>query len=156
MKNFYKALIGIFAGLAVVAVILAFAFNSDNNSAKKEIFKLVEKQSETVIDAVEENKLENILVIKGVTGVNSGDVTEVQCGGEGAASAMSYYGFYYYEKDEPVVMFNGLINEIDEAKFIAEGEGWSYTETNADGTKSDKTYYTEKIMPGFYYYEWHF
>lgn len=153
MKAFLKAVIGFFITLLVICVALIVGLNSffSNNLSKREIIKLVDKYSETILDDIEENSFEDTLKIKGVTKVTSQDVTDVQCGGKGFASATSYYGFYYYKIDEPVVMFNGYISNVEKSEFISENKGYTYTEKD-----SDNTYYTERITPCFYYYEWHF
>ncbi len=153
MKAFLKAVIGFFATLLVICIVLIVGLNSflSNNLSKREIIKLVDKYSEIILDDIEENSFEDTLKIKGVTKVTAQDVTDVQCGGKGFASATSYYGFYYYENDEPVVMFNGHISNVEKSEFIPEDNGYTYTEKN-----SDNTYYTERISPCFYYYEWHF
>ena len=158
MKTFLKGLLGFFVGLFVIAVILLVALHSflDDSLSKRQIFRLVEKHSETILADITANDFADILAIDGVTGVESGDVTAVECGGEGLASATSYYGFYYIEADKPVVQWNGMFDEADSDEMIQDGDGFSYTEMHDDNTPSDNVYYTERILPGFYYYEWHF
>jgi len=153
-----KALFNFFAILLVIFILLILLLNSflSNNLSKRQIFNLVEKYSNTILVDIDEDNFEDTLDIKGVTNVVSHDVMDSHCGGKGFGSATSYYGFYYYGNDEPVVMFNGNISKVDESEFIADGKGFSYREKNIDGTVSDNTYYTEKILTGFYYYEWHF
>ena len=49
-----------------------------------------------------------------------------------------------------------MFDEADSDEMIQDGDGFSYTEMHDDNTPSDNVYYTERILPGFYYYEWHF
>ncbi len=132
---------------------IGYRFNSllSNNLSKREIVKLVEDYSDVILADIEENNFEDTLAIKGVTGVMLHDVTDIKCGGKGLGSATSYYGFYYFVSDEPIVMFNGYISNANENELIPKNKGYSYSEIN-----SDNSYYTEKISDGFYYYEWHF
>ncbi len=152
MKTFLKAFLGFMVSLLVIFIALILGFNAflSNNLSKREIFYLVDKNNETILADISENNFDDTLAIKGVTDVVRNDVTDIQCGGKGLGSATSYYGFYYCEADEPVVMFNGYISDAGTA-LISENNGYSFREKD-----SDNTYYTEKILPCFYYYEWHF
>ncbi len=158
MKTFFNALLGFLLSLALLAVVLVIAINVifDNSLSKRQIYNLVEKHSETILEDINENNFEDTLAIRGVTGVESDDLVDIQCGGSGLGSQTSCSGFYYYENDEPVVVNSGgSIYHVDESEFIAYDKGYLYTEMNIDGTVSDNTYYTERISEGFYYYEWH-
>ena len=153
MKHFLKALLGFFGTLLAVCLILILCLNSflNNNLSKREIFRLVNNYSNTILIDIEENNFDNTRAIKGVTDIIYEEVVEVKCGGKGFASASSYYGFYYYDKDVPVVMFNGKISDSDTTNLLTDNKGYSFQEKN-----TDNKYYTEKISPCFYYYEWHF
>jgi len=122
-----------------------------NNLSKREIFELVDNYSETILADIDENNFNDSLSIEGVTDIRLGDVTDIKCGGKGLGSATSYYGFYYCENDEPVVMFNGNVTDVESSEFVDYDKGYAYTEKD-----SDNSYYTERISPCFYYYEWHF
>lgn len=158
MKAFFKAFLGFFATLAVFGIILVFAVNSffSNNLSKREIIKLVNTHSDIILADIEEDNFEDTLSIKGITDIRVNDVVDVHCGGKGFGSQTAYYGFYYISDDKPMVMFNGYVANVSNGDFVAEDNGFSYTERHGDGTLSDNTYYTEKIVPNFYYYERHF
>lgn len=153
MKIFFKALLFCFVTLIVVCIISVIVFNSllSNNLSKGEIVKLVEEYSDVILADIKENNFEDTLAIKGVTDVRMHNVIDIQCGGKGFGSATSYYGFYYSESDEPIVIFNGYISNVNGNELIFENKGYFYSEMN-----SDNSYYTERISDGFYYYEWHF
>ena len=157
MKTFFKALLGFLLSLVGLAVVIVIAINVflDNSLSKRQIFRLVEKHSETILEDIKENNFEDTLAIDGVTGVDSDDLIDINCGGSGIGSQTSCSGFYYNEDDKPVVVYYGSIYHVDESELIAYDKGYSYTEMHSDGTVSDNTYYTEIILDGFYYYEWH-
>lgn len=150
MRKILKIFSVIILALVIFGAIIIGALNSlvDSSLSKREIFKLAENYSEIIISDIYDNNFDDTLAVKGVTDVRVGDVVDINCGGKGFGSATSYYGFYYNQKDEPVVMFNGNVYSDE---LIEEDNGYSYTENN-----SDNRYYTEKIITHFYYYEWHY
>lgn len=150
MKVFLKALFSCFLilfAIIIAAVILIRAGLSDNLS-KRQIFNLVEKHSEVILADITENNFDDTLSIKGIKDIKFKDeAIDFYCGGSGMGSETSYYGFYYSENDEPIGMFGGT-NISGSFELTPEGNGYIYREEN-----SDNSFYTEKIISGFYYYE---
>ncbi len=149
MKTVLKDFL-IIAAILTAGLVCLNVFLSDNLS-KKQIFKLVERNSAVIIEDISANNFDDTLSIKGIQEVSSRNgMIDFYCGGKGVGSATSYYGFYYSESDEPIGAFAG-VGLIGNFELTPDGRGYSYREEN-----SDNIYYTEKITEKFYYYESHF
>ncbi len=153
MKHIIKSvLISLFI-LAVVFTIVLVCFNSfvSDDISKSQIFNLVEKNYDIIMDDISKDDFNDTKSIKKIKSVSINEnIISFNCGGKGLGSATSYYGFYYSVNDEPIGAYFGT-NIVGKFELMPDGDGYSYTEEN-----SDNTYYTEKIIENFYYYESHF
>ncbi|MCI9627253.1 MAG: hypothetical protein HFI90_10810 [Clostridia bacterium] len=91
---------------------------------------------------------------KGIKKITFSDNTiHFDCGGSGMGSATKYTGFYYLlpDKNVNISISQGVANMsalgYDNIKFMPEGNGWRYQETDGDNTV-----YIENIAGNFYYY----
>lgn len=104
-----------------------------------------------LISSLKNDLFTQLLNIKGIVSI-VGNVSDsgrfsvfFECGGKGFGSAMTYYGFYYTEDNLPI----GWLGYDDE--LVQNGAScWTYTEKD-----SDNTYYTERIIDNWFYFEMH-
>jgi hypothetical protein len=105
-----------------------------------------------LVSNIENDIFQQVLNISGVMDIANYNMSEnnrfavfFSCGGEGFGSAASYYGFYYTADNRPVGC-----DEMDH-ELIQDPKGWSWMQDN-----SDNTYYTERIIDNWFYYEEHY
>ncbi len=156
MKCVTKSVLFSLFSIGVTFTVVLVCFNNfvSDNLSKKQIFNLVEKNNGIIIEDIADNDFSDTLLLKGVKKVKNIDaqncIISFECGGKGFGSATSYYGFYYSENDEPIGIYFGT-NIQGDFELMPNGNSYSYTEEN-----SDNTYYTERIIKNFFYYESHF
>lgn len=105
-----------------------------------------------IVSNIENDIFQQVLNISGVMDIAKYTMREnnrfsvfFSCGGEGFGSATSYYGFYYTSDNRPAGC-DGMNYEL-----LQNPKGWSWTQDN-----SDNTYYTERIIDNWFYYEEHY
>ena len=114
---------------------------------KKDIFKLVETNYNTIVAACENKDADALYAIDGVEGVNIVDgYVLVFCCGQGIAPSSQDYGFYYTVENLPVAVNcnNEIIGTNDE--LTAEGNGYKYYDEGGN------YFYTEHIKGNIYFY----
>lgn len=114
--------------------------------AKKDIFKLVEKNYDSILKACEEKDADALVAIEGITSVNIVDgYVIVYCKGAGIAPSSQEYGFYYSEENLPVGISYGEI--ICDSNEMAEYEsGYRYLDDWFN------EFYAEQIKGNIYFY----
>ncbi len=116
---------------------------------KSQIFSAVQENQAMLQECVLGNDPEQAKQIKGVQSVRydaDEDYYEFYCGGAGIVPASSYYGFYYSPQDAPLAVD---ATQTENLSPVQDGYGWRET-------KGDNSYYTERIMENWYYYESHY
>ena len=122
---------------------------SQTERRKTEIFGMVTKNRETLVQDVSDWDFEDSRGIEGIEFVNVFYPYVVyDCGGHGIAPSSTEYGVYYSPQDCPLGAFENIIFSI--------GEGLSEDGAGFSGQFGGNRYYTEKICDGFWYYEFHF
>ena len=134
--------------LILLAMLMIFspAGCGGKDSAKAEIFDLVEEHSDTIVDACDRMDAETLA---GIDGVRKVDLTDgyilVYCFGEGIAPSSQDHGFYYAPDGQPVAVFDGqILCGTDE--LTPDGDGFVYFDSGYN------RFYTEHIMGNLYYY----
>ena len=128
---------------------------SADNLSKDQIFSLVENNHELLQECVDARDYKRAEQIAGIQSARAGRLTEsayveFYCGGYGLVPSSSYYGFYYSPKDIPLAI------DVTQTKNLrSEGNGFAWHE-NWERAGADNSYYTERIMERWYYYESHF
>ena len=137
--------------ILIIVGIISFNRILSDNLSKTQIFKLVDKNYNIILEDIRNNNFDNTLTIKGIREIdNENGVIDFYCGGKGMGSETSYYGFYYTQDDVPKGIFAGT-KYCESEQLTADGIGYSHNEYNGDNR-----YYTEKIRDKFYYYEAHY
>lgn len=114
--------------------------------AKKDIFKLVEKNYDSILKACEEKDADALVAIEGITSVNIVDgYVIVYCKGAGIAPSSQDYGFYYTEENIPVGVGCNLDIVCYRDTMQSKGSGY-------EGTVNYNTFYTEQIKGNIYFY----
>ncbi len=116
---------------------------------KNQIFSAVQENQVMLRECVLGNDPEQAKQIRGIQSVRydaDEDYYEFSCGGAGIVPASSYYGFYYSPKDAPLAVD---VTQTENLSPVQDGYGWREP-------KGDNSYYTERIMENWYYYESHY
>lgn len=120
----------------------------DNYLSKEEIFDVVNKNYDVIIDDIQKGEFTKTEEIKGIEKISDHDgVVEFYCGAKGISVSGAEYGFYYTEDNLPKVSFLPYVL-FDEDDLVPKDNGYCFDKYDY--------YYTEKIRDNFYYYESHF
>ena len=118
-----------------------------DSGIKKNIVGLVEENKEILIEAISTGNYEKIYDIKAIKDITINDDCVVfYCKGRGIAPSSQEYGFYYSKNNLPIAIFDGKPIHYFEND-VAVGEGREYVDN------SYNSFYTEKIIESFYYYD---
>ena len=113
---------------------------------REEIFRLVEKNEELLLDCVRSGDFSDAEALDArITATEGKAYVDFYCGGRGLSVSGCDYGFYYSKNDLPLAC-HSWVNSDDDLQL--QGDGWYKQETNG----GDR-YYTERIIACFYYYE---
>lgn len=133
--------------VTVFAIAFVFAGCRSEETIKKDIFKLVESNYDTVVEAYENKDADALYAIDGIEDVNivEGYIL-VYCEGQGIAPSSQDYGFYYSEENLPVAVDcnNDIVGTNEE--LVAEGDGYKYYDQGGN------SFYTEHIKGNIYFY----
>ena len=130
----------------VLAILFSAAGCRTQENIKKEIFNLVEKHYNKIVEACVNQDAEALSAIAGIKEVDIVDgYVLVYCQGYGIAPSSQEYGFYYSEENLPVAVFDGH-TVCDSTEMVKEGNGYQYID---DGHNS---FYTEQIKGNLYFY----
>ena len=139
---------------AIIMMLFLIMTGSDNLS-KQQILTLVQDNHEYLQECVDAKDYEKAEEISGIKSVHSSSwsedsYVEFYCGGAGIVPSSSYYGFYFSPGDVPLA-----VDVTQTKKLRPDGNGFAWQEKweRSDG---DNSYYTERIMECWYYYESHF
>ena len=132
--------------VTVFSILLVFAGCRSEETIKKDIFKIVESNYDTSVEAYENKDTDALYAIDGIEDVNivEGYIL-VYCGGQGIAPSSQDYGFYYSRENLPVAAFDGQILCRTE-DLQPEGNGYQYTDDTYN------VFYTEHITGKCYFY----
>jgi len=137
--------------LTVVCILLISGIRyifKDNCLSKDEIFDVVNKNYDVIIDDIQKGEFTKTEEIKGIEKISVHDgVVEFHCGTKGISVSGAEYGFYYTEDDLPKVSFLPYVL-FDEEDLVPKDNGYCFDKYDY--------YYTEKIVDNIYYYESHF
>lgn len=133
--------------VTVFSILLVFAGCRSEETIKKDIFKLVESNYDTIVEAYESKDTDALYAIDGIEDVNivEGYIL-VYCGGQGIAPSSQDYGFYYSEGNLPVAVDCNNDIECSNEELVAEGDGYKYYDEGGN------SYYTEHIKGNIYFY----
>ena len=133
--------------ITAVAIIFAFAGCRSKAVIKKDIFNLVEKNYDAIVEAYENKDADALYAIDGIEKVNivEGYIL-VYCEGHGMATSSQDYGFYFTEGNLPVAVDcnNDIAGSNEE--LVSEGDGYEYRD------QSGNSFYTEHIKGNIYFY----
>ena len=134
--------------LIPLAVLMVFSLAGcgGRDSAKAEIFELVEENCSTIEEACVQLDIEALEQIEGITKVDVKDgYVLVYCTGGGIAPSSQEHGFYYAPDGLPVAVFDGQIL-CDTAGLTPDGDGYVYRDSGYN------RFYTECITGNLFYY----
>ncbi len=113
---------------------------------KDDVFRLVEKQYETIVTACETEDVEALLSVNGVKDVNIVDgYVLVFCKGTGISVSSQDYGFYYSKDNSPVAVDCNLDIVCYAEDLSPEGNGYQ-------SIVSGNVFYTQHIKGNVYFY----
>ena len=131
----------------LLTLVLIFSLiGCDIGEPKSNIFRLVEKNYDTILIACEEQDEAALLAINGVSSVNITDGYVIAfCKGEGVSVSSQDYGFYYSFDNSPVAIGCnlGIVCSADELEPKEKG---------FQCTINGNTFYTEHIKGNLYFY----
>lgn len=117
-----------------------------SRTPKDDIFRLVEKEYDTILKACEAKDVDSLLSIEGITKVNIVDGYVIAfCIGEGISASSQDYGFYYSENNSPVTIDCNQEIECKADALMPEGNGFQCV-------VHGNTFYTEHIKGDLYFY----
>ena len=134
--------------LILLAVLMVFSLAGcgGRDSAKAEVFELVEENCSTIEEACVQLDIEALEQIEGITKVDVKDgYVLVYCTGGGIAPSSQEHGFYYAPDGLPVAVFDGQIL-CDPADLTPDGDGYVYRDSGYN------RFYTECITGNLFYY----
>ena len=134
----------------ILAVVLALVFVltccDGQGKGKKDIFRIVEKNYDTILKACEEKDVDALLAIDGISRVEITDgYVLVYCKGKGIAPSSQDYGFYYSRENSPVAVDCNLFIMCGADGLTPEGKGYQYV-------NHGNIFYTEHIKGNIYFY----
>ena len=123
------------------------------NQSKKQVYRIVQENQAFLKECIDEGDYNRLSQIRGIENTTVGkedSFVKCNCGGSGLVPSSSYsgfyYGFYYSPMDIPLVV------DVTKTENLSSMDGgWGCKEPNGD-----KSYYTERIMECWYYFESHF
>ena len=123
------------------------------NQSKKQVYRIVQENQAFLKECIDEGDYNRLSQIRGIENTTVGkedSFVECNCGGSGLVPSSSYsgfyYGFYYSPMDIPLVV------DVTKTENLSSMDGgWGCKEPNGD-----KSYYTERIMECWYYFESYF
>ena len=132
--------------ITVFAIVFVFTGCRSKEVIKKDIFKLVEENYDTILTACKNKDADALYAIDGIEKVNivEGYIL-VYCEGHGIAPSSQDYGFYYSEDNQIVGITYGMGIGCQKQEMAPEGNGYG-------GTTGGVTYYTEHIEGNIYFY----
>ena len=117
-----------------------------SRTPKDDIFRIVEKEYDTILKACKAKDADALLSIKGITEVNIVDgYVIVFCIGKGISVSSQDYGFYYSENNSPVTIDCSQEIECRADALTPEGNGFQCVVYG-------NTFYTEHIKGNMYFY----
>ena len=130
----------------VLVVLLIISFTSCRKTPKENVFRVVEKNYDTILKSCEEKDKDALLAINGITDVNIVDgYVIVFCEAKGISVSSQDYGFYYTEENVPV----GVDCNLDIVCYI---DTMKPVDNGFEGTVDYNTFYTEQIQGNIYFY----
>ena len=135
-----------FSILLALLLVFSLAGCGGKDSAKADIFDLVEENSDAILEACTQLDVEALEQLEGITRVHVTDgYILVYCTGSGISPSSQDHGFYYAPDGQPVAVFDGqILCGTDE--LTPEGDGFVYLDSGHN------RFYTEHIMGNLYYY----
>ena len=134
--------------LILLAVLMVFSLAGcgGRDSAKAEVFELVEENFSTIEEVCVQLDIEALEQIEGITKVDVKDgYVLVYCTGGGIAPSSQEHGFYFTPDGLPVAVFDGQIL-CDPADLTPDGDGYVYRDSGYN------RFYTECITGNLFYY----
>ncbi len=133
--------------LAFISIIsLIFILAGCGKTPKEDVFSIVEKKYDTILNACREKDVESLLSIKGITKVEIVDgYVVVFCKGTGISVSSQDYGFYYSENSSPVTIDCNLDIVCKADDLTVEGNGFQCVVRG-------NIFYTEHIKGNIYFY----
>lgn len=130
----------------VLSVFIAITFAGCRETPKDDIFTLVEKRYDDILDACEKKDTDFLLSVNGIEKVNVVDgYVIVLCKGEGISVSSHDYGFYYSENNVPAAVDCNLDIIQSSDSLVSNGNGYSCI-------VGGNTFYTENIKGKIYFY----
>ena len=128
------------------ALSLILALTGCGKKPKEDVFSIVEKNYDAIVDACENKDAEALLDISGITTV---DIVEgyvlVYCKGAGIAPSSQDYGFYYSIENSPVTVDCNL-------NIVCKADGLTPKGNGFQCVVSGNIFYTEHIKGNIYFY----
>ncbi len=130
----------------ILSAFIAITFAGCKETPKDDIFTLVEKRYDDIIDACEKKDADTLLSVNGIEKVNVVDgYVIVLCISEGISVSSHDHGFYYSENDVPSAVDCNLDIIRSSDILVSDGNGYSCV-------VGGNTFYTEKIKGNIYFY----
>ncbi len=131
----------------MLVVVFVFVFTGCRaKHTKTDIFNLVEKNYDEILNACEEKDVDALLAIKGITKVNIVDgYIIVFCEAKGISVSSQDYGFYYSVENSPVTIDCNQDIVCGVNDLTPEGNGYQCV-------VQGNTFYTERIKGNIYFY----
>ncbi len=134
----------ILAFISIISIIFILA--GCGKTPKEDIFNIVEKKYDTILNACKEKDADKLLSIKGIEKVNIIDgYVVVFCIGKGISVSSQDYGFYYSEDNIPVTIDCNQEIVCDASALKLNGKSY-------ECVVFGNTYYTEHIKGNIYFY----
>ena len=147
MKKKISNIVFAFLLILFLMFVLSKCINMTDAGIKNNIIELVEDNKEIIVEAINTGNYEKIYDIKAIEDIIVNDDCVVfYCKGRGIAPSSQEYGFYYSKNNLPIAIFDGKPIHYFEND-VAVGEGCEYVDS------SYNSFYTEKIIGSFYYYD---
>ena len=129
--------------LIVLCLLTSLLSACMDRPSKEDIGRLVRENENTLRMSIENNDYEAALEIPGIREMeHRKGIPFFYCGGAGFGPSTAYFGFYYAENDQP-------LNFMPAYELTPLDEGWQARQEHP----GDNRYYTEQILPQFFYLE---
>ena len=123
------------------------------NLSKKQVYRIVQENQVFLKECIDEGDYDRLSEIRGIQNISVGkedSFVKCNCGGSALVPSSSYsgfyYGFYYSPMDIPLV-----VDVTKNESLSSMNGGWGCKKSNGD-----TSYYTERIMESWYYFESYF
>ncbi len=134
----------IFAFIWIISLI--FILTGCGKTPKEDVFGIVQKNYDAILQACEEKDADTLLSIKGITRVNIVDgYVVVFCKATGISVSSQDYGFYYSEDNSPVTIDCNQEIVCSADGLTPEGDGYQCVDRG-------NVFYTENIKGNIYFY----